>query len=88
MYEVFDSFIKQSTWHSGGPADQKRFFQALDKAIRDPNFEPGPMGKSFAVKLGLDSLPPDHAYNKARDRYVDMAQTIWAFFHAYDGTEH
>ena len=30
MYEVFDSFLRVDTWHTGASLDEKRFFTALE----------------------------------------------------------
>jgi hypothetical protein len=51
MYDVFDSFLDGSTWHTRHPTDEKTFFLALHKVVRRPKFHPEEMGGHMREKL-------------------------------------
>jgi hypothetical protein len=51
MYNVFDSFLSGSTWHTRHPTDEKEFFIGLHKVIRDEKFSPEAMGDYMRDKL-------------------------------------
>jgi hypothetical protein len=51
MYEVFDGFLESHKWFSGHPDDERRFFIALNKIIRNDQFDPVAMGDYMREKL-------------------------------------
>jgi hypothetical protein len=50
MYQTFDKFLATDTWGKDHPSDEKRFFQALDRVVRDSDFDPDKMGEYMRQK--------------------------------------
>ena len=53
MYAVFDSFLAADTWHTTHPLDGRRFFLALDKVVRNENFNADKMAAYIYDKTGV-----------------------------------
>lgn len=53
MYDVFDRFLATSTWHTGHPTDLERFNQALDKVVREPDFNADQMADYIRGQVGV-----------------------------------
>lgn len=84
MYEALDPFLKATTWYTMHPLDEQRFFRALSTIINDPHFNADQMGEYITRKCGLDDLPHDHDYNRARDHYVTVAWAVKGYLEAIE----
>jgi hypothetical protein len=76
MYDVFDSFLDGSTWHTRHPTDEKTFFLALHKVVRRPKFHPEEMGGHMREKLAVTRDAEDSTFSKAIDHYVSAAWAV------------
>lgn len=80
MYEVFDSYLNVDTWHTNHDLDERRFFQALGKVVRDDAFNPDEMGSYMLSAKGLGRDNEDDAYFvNVIDRRVLQAWAIRDF---------
>ncbi|MGY4197872.1 hypothetical protein ACVIM9_007213 [Bradyrhizobium sp. USDA 4520] len=43
-YSIFDSFLGVDTWHTNHDNDKERFYNALRRALTNPDFNPDAMG--------------------------------------------
>ncbi len=39
MYQALDAFLRAPAWYANRPTERRRFFQAIDVIVRDPNFD-------------------------------------------------
>lgn len=39
MYQALDRFLDAPTWYTNRPIERRRFFQALNVIVRQPNFD-------------------------------------------------
>jgi hypothetical protein len=71
MYEVFDEFLKRSTWYKIDPAhsiDENEFYRALSKIVEEPGFK---------VEDLRDHILGKHEDSEdAADYYVRRATTV------------
>lgn len=74
MYEVFDGFLSTDTWHTGHPADDTRFYQALHHVIRKLGFNPDEMARYMREKKDVPNDPAHPLYRPISDR----ASQAWA----------
>jgi hypothetical protein len=56
MYEVLDDVLHVETWHTMHPLDVERFFRALDRIVKQPNFNPDDMGAYIRAKVSDPAL--------------------------------
>lgn len=60
MYKALDPFLNVATWYTKHPEDERRFFTALAKIVKDEDFNADQMGEYMAARFRLDNLPEDH----------------------------
>ena len=80
MYEALDSYLNVDTWHTAHALDDRRFYEALAKIVRDPKFSPEAMGEYMRERKGVDRDNPSHSdFNSVIDRRVTEAWAIMEF---------
>jgi hypothetical protein len=79
MYEVFDSFIKVSTWHTRHPNDERRFLTALAEVVWSDEFNPDQMRDYFRSKLNISPNDHESEFAKDIDRYCSDAWAVKDF---------
>lgn len=55
MYTVFDEFLSTPAWIKSHPLEDSRFFHALSKVVRRPDFDPEAMGIYFRTRCVIPS---------------------------------
>ena len=75
MYEAFDRFLAMDTWHTRHPADVRRFFQALDNVVRDPNFTADRFREYLLTKLSPAQRADSYWMSVVED-YHDKADAV------------
>lgn len=78
MYGAFDSYLAPDTWHTSHPYDDQRFYRALARVVRDPDFNPDRMGEYLFQKTGVDRENRDDTRGRAIEHRVTEA---WAIKH-------
>jgi hypothetical protein len=84
MYEVFDRILSGDTWHTFHPADDQRFYLALDKIVRNPHFHAQEMGNYFQQKLGIKDRDT-HQWGDAIAYYIACADAVRHYLEATGG---
>lgn len=79
MYEVFDSFIENEWWHTCHAEDERRFFVALHKVVRDTRFSPEEMGDYLRSKLKQPYNRDVNPFEQAVRHYVSAAWAVRDF---------
>ena len=86
MYEAFDSFLKNPTWHTKHALDEERFFKALAEVVDHDDFHADNLGEYMDEKRanGEASLAMlnEAAYDSARDHYVAAAHAVYGSLRA------
>ena len=80
MYEIFDQLLASKTWHLMNPADEKLFYETLDKVIWSDPFSPDHMRAYMRKKSNLKEGDGASAIAKAIDNYatdVAIIDVIW-----------
>jgi hypothetical protein len=87
MYQALDSFLEEESWTSHHWSDEGRFFRALDKIVRNPEFKPVEMGdyleRAYRRQFG-EKADPDQIEN-LKNSYIATAETVRLFLMATGG---
>lgn len=75
MYEVLDSFLNVETWHTFHPTDERRFYLALKKIVREESFNADDMGAYVRATKGVSDGDDTHPFAQTID---DLTQRAWA----------
>ena len=83
MYKAFDEFFSHDSWTSHNWPDEDRFFQALDKVVRDEGFSVLDLGSYIAQKYAQEypAADPEHLRG-TRDHYVALADNVKRYLEA------
>jgi len=84
MYEVFENFLAIETLHTCHPYDEQRFFLALDKIVRNNDFNSDDMAAYFREKVSVDGKTP-WGYDKAIEHYQAAAWAVAGYLKCLDG---
>jgi hypothetical protein len=76
LYEAFDKFLNTDTWHTRHAYDEERFFIALEKVIKDPQFNPDRLGEYMREKKNVSRDDAENAFNFDIDHYVAAAWAV------------
>jgi len=76
MYEVFDLFITNDTWHTHHPSDTELFLQLLYKVAWDNKFNTEAMGEHLREKLNLSDDDRNDYFSETIDSYVCDAWAV------------
>ena len=79
MYDVFDIFLDNETWHSQHPTDVKMFNQILSKIVGDADFSALDMKQHFEAKVGSSSV----VFKDAIQDYFERADAIRDYVKAF-----
>jgi hypothetical protein len=79
MYEIFDQLLASKTWHLMNPADEKLFYETLDKVIWSDPFSPDHMRAYMRKKSNLKEGDGASAIAKAIDNYATDAWAVKDF---------
>lgn len=56
MYQALDPFLKAPAWYANRPIERRRFFQAINLIVRDPNFEAEALAEYLIERAGNPRL--------------------------------
>lgn len=73
MYSALDNFLAVDTWHTSHSYDLERFHKALDRMVREPDFNPDRMGEYIRARVS------NPAMEYAVERLVSNAWAIQDF---------
>jgi hypothetical protein len=79
MYEVFESFIKVDTWHTGHPCDEGRFYTALNQVVWSEEFDPQKMATFLRSILGHSAEDETSYFAVVIDELRARADVVSAF---------
>lgn len=83
MYQAFDNFLAVDTWHTTHPLDEKRFFRALDRIVRESAFNADAMASYMREKVGISpNEEKDDSRAEAIDRYTSAAWAVRGYLDA------
>jgi hypothetical protein len=84
MYQALDSFLEEESWTSHHWSDEERFFRALDKIVRNPEFRPVEMGdcleRAYRRQFG-EKADPGQIEN-LKNAKIAAAETVRRFLAA------
>ena len=81
IYSAFDQFLLVDTWHTTHPLDSRRFYLALDKVVRDGNFNADVMGAYMYAKTGV-SRETEGGLGYSIERYKTAAWAVRGYLEA------
>jgi hypothetical protein len=73
-HNVFDSFLNVDTGHTTHWLDNRRFFECLDKVVREPDFNAETMGEYFRNAKGVDNY--EHHFASCVRDLVSKASAV------------
>ncbi len=83
MYQVFDGFLTTDTWYKDHPNDNERFYSALDKVVRNPDFSAENLGNYIRAKKNILRDNEDHReFSSAADKLVSNAWAVREYLQA------
>lgn len=83
MYQVFDGFLTTDTWYKDHPNDNERFYSALDKVVRNPDFGAENLGNYIRAKKNILRDNEDHRdFSSATDKLVSNAWAVREYLQA------
>jgi hypothetical protein len=81
VYQAFDEFLDVETWHTTHALDEERFYRALDKVVRDKDFNSEEMATYMCQKFSVSRGGGNH-FSEAIERYTDSASAVRGFLEA------
>jgi hypothetical protein len=84
MYEAFDEFLNVETWESFQEEDQRRFYRALDKVVRNRDFRTSRMVEYIEQKyIQKHGAREDKTHlDDVKDRCREAADTVKSYLEA------
>ena len=76
MYEAMDSFLKVETWHTSHPLDEQRFFTALSRIVRHPDFNSDHMRQYIRHQKNITSHDGSHGFERVVDELSTKASAV------------
>ena len=83
MYEILNEFTSVKTWTSHHHEDDGRFYRAINRIVREKNFDSQKVGEFIKNKFVEQFGQPDKATKFAAD-YAERAYTIRSFVRAVE----
>ena len=91
MLGSFDFFLDDKYWYTRNGYEDDSFFCALERAVRDPDFDPDALARHIDDRR-KDGVPAqanltEDDYRNARDYYVAAAKTVKSYLQTVDCPE-